>query len=191
MAKTPKRKQIDASKDWRTLFDTKYLGHQDLKIMNNGNPIVLTIKGVVKEEVKNREGADWCNLALFEEAEYKGHKVKPMILNKTNFRNLEDGFKTNVTKNFYGKKVQIYIINNQWNASEQGYTDALRLRVPELKEDKVRNFTPEERQRLANGFSQGNSFEELEGLIDFPIPEEERNKILAISKKNKKNKDNE
>lgn len=85
---------------WKKLTNPDYLGSYALL---PGEEIVATIKSVGNEEVTGADGKkETCSVVHFHE------KIKPMILNATNFKTIAKLMKTPYIEKWYGKKIQIY-----------------------------------------------------------------------------------
>lgn len=114
---------------WKKQFNYDYLGAYSLA---DGKDIVLTIKTLTKEMVTGAGGREEQLLVcrFFED-------VKPMILNKTNCKIIEDIYKTPYVEEWIGKKIQLYVQSGIKFGKE--VTDALRIRekAPEVDPVKV------------------------------------------------------
>lgn len=85
---------------YKKLFNPDYLGAYSL---DPGQELILTIKTVISEKVKNADGReDDCIVAKFKE------NVKPMILNKTNAKIIAKVLQTPYIEDWAGKQIQIY-----------------------------------------------------------------------------------
>ncbi len=94
--------------NWKNLANYDYLGAYSLD--GTGlNEIVLTISFIKKETVTAQGGAsDNCIVAYFEEKTYQDKVVvKPMVLNKTNCKNIEKIYGSFI-EDWIGKKIIIY-----------------------------------------------------------------------------------
>ncbi len=68
---------------YKNLFPSDYLGAHDLR----GRDVDLTIRAVVKEEIKTEKGPEMRACVYFEEVQAKtppGEKEKRLVLNRTN-----------------------------------------------------------------------------------------------------------
>jgi hypothetical protein len=93
---------------WKKNFNYNYLGSYSLK---EDQEVTLTITGVKKELVTSHNGEkESCTVATFEEA-VNGEK-KPMILNKTNCKIIENLYGTPYIELWAGKMITIYVDNN-------------------------------------------------------------------------------
>lgn len=88
---------------WRKILNTDYLGGFDLADdQGKFNDIVVTIKDVKRETVKDQNGKeDVCLVAHFKES------VKPMILNVTNSKTITKLLKTPYIERWAGNRIQI------------------------------------------------------------------------------------
>lgn len=112
---------------WKKLTNPKYLGAYE--ILTLGTDLILTIKSVSLEMVKGEDGKEeQCVVLKFVEPE------KPMILNKTNMKQIEKIHKTPDIEQWPGKKIQIY------SARVKAFgdiVDALRIRPTVPKEVEI------------------------------------------------------
>jgi len=134
MSKGNKTRPFELDRHWRTNFDYKHLGSHDFLDLSPKNlDLVLTIKNFYQEEIKGQEGTEWCNVVIFSETEINGFKVKPMIVNKTNLKLLEEALKSENARDFLGKKVALYV--KRGVNSFQGKVNALRFksRAPKVR----------------------------------------------------------
>lgn len=88
---------------WKKLHNPDYIGAYALE---EGKDLIVTIKSVGIEKVKNERGTEECVVAHFVE---KG--VKPMILNSTNSKIIQKIHKTPYIEQWAGKQIQLYIAN--------------------------------------------------------------------------------
>lgn len=85
---------------WKKLTNPDYLGSYALL---PGEEIIATIKSISNEEVTGADGKkEICSVVHFSE------KIKPMILNATNFKTIAKLFKTPYIEQWIGRKIQIY-----------------------------------------------------------------------------------
>lgn len=85
---------------WRNLTDMEHLRAE---CFQPGEKKVLTIKSVVREEVKDSKGAvEEKPVAYFEE------DVLPMVLNVTNCKTIEKIYGTGNIYDWIGKKIQLF-----------------------------------------------------------------------------------
>lgn len=108
---------------WKTLFTYAHLGCHDLPDAGEGkfHDLVVKILKIEKREVTT-EGGRKEMLAV---ADLYG-APKPMILNKTNFKTLEQLFGIGDYKSFEGKKITLYAAKVKGKAG--GIVDGLRIR---------------------------------------------------------------
>lgn len=112
---------------WKKLTNPNYLGAYSL---DEGQELILTIKNAQEETVIGTDGKkDNCVVCHWYENE------KPMILNKTNMKTIEELYKTPYVEEWNGKKVQIY---TEKVKAFGAVTDALR----------IRNFVPAEKKTI-------------------------------------------
>ncbi len=85
---------------WKKAFNPDYLGAYSLE---DGQDLILTVKSVGIETVTGEGGKkEDCLVAHFIENQ------KPMILNKTNCKTITKIYKTPITENWWGKKIQVF-----------------------------------------------------------------------------------
>ncbi len=103
---------------WKKEFNYSYLGAHSLA---DGNDIIVTILKTATEEVINLSGKkDNCLVVYFEET------PKPMVLNRTNSRQIEKLANSPFLEDWPGTKIQLYV---QKDVNAFGtITDALRVR---------------------------------------------------------------
>lgn len=175
-----KKKPINLKGHWKTNFNYKYLGSHDIpELVQNGKDLIVVIKEFYTETVKNERTEDDCIIA-----EFTNPAIKPMIINKTNFKNLSVAFGSTSALDFIGKSVAIYIKPNVWNGSEKA--DALRIRdiLPVVE---IPNLVESEIQSAVNFYSKyGN-------LVKFKekrtISEEQEKRIIELSESQKSEQD--
>ena len=84
---------------WKKLTNPNYLGVYSL---DDGSDMTLTIKKITNELVTGADGKkEECTICYFEE------DVKPMIMNKTNLKQIEKLMKTPMIELWYGKKITV------------------------------------------------------------------------------------
>lgn len=131
---------------WKQEFNYDYLGAYSLQPKEEK---ILTIKELKKEKVKNTDGKEQeCLVAKFVEPD-----VKPMILNKTNCKIIQNVYKTPHIEKWVGIRIIVYAVEvKAWGE----VVDALRIKKTnpdenlieeikkqyELKKDKL---TPEQK----------------------------------------------
>ncbi len=127
---------------WKALFDYKHLGCQDLPPDPN-NPgkfldMIISIKSLEKREII----VDGGRRDTVPVAELHGN-FKPMIMNKTNLRKLEELFDSTDTKDFLNKPFSIYAARVEGKAKK--IVDGLRIRddKPVIKGKVKVELTPE------------------------------------------------
>lgn len=88
---------------WRKILNTEYLGGFDLDDgQGKFEDIVVTIKDVKRETVKDQNGKDDTCLVL-----HFNEPVKPMILNVTNSKTITKLTKTPYIEKWIGSRIQI------------------------------------------------------------------------------------
>lgn len=86
---------------WKKLTNPNYLGTYALE---PDEDMIVTINHVKKEEVTSPGGdKEECTVVYFKE------NVKPLILNVTNARQIENLYGTPYIEDWAGKKIQLYI----------------------------------------------------------------------------------
>lgn len=122
--------EVNSKTHWKNQFQYDYLGAYSLV---GGIDLVLTIKSLAKEMVTGPGGRkEELLVCQFHE------DVKPMILNKTNCKIIEDLYNTPYTEDWPGKKIQLYIKSGVKFGNET--TDALRIRekAPVVDPEKIK-----------------------------------------------------
>ena len=115
---------------WRQLVNPDYIGAYSLP---NGNDITVKIKDVKKEMVTGMGGRkEECTVAHLE-------NNKPMILNSTNSRMIQNIYNTPYIEDWKGKEITLYAARTKLKGEE---VECLRIRPgvkikPELKPDTV------------------------------------------------------
>jgi hypothetical protein len=105
---------------WKTLDDPPYIGAYAFE---PDQEIVATIKFVRRETVIGEGGTkEECKVAHFEEAE-----IKPLILNATNSKTIEQIHKTPFIEDWIGKKIQLYV-QKGIRGKKGEITDGVRVR---------------------------------------------------------------
>ena len=91
---------------WKNLSNFDYFGAYSF---NESKEAILTIKEVKRERVTNNTGSsEDCVVVKFDELRYNGIVVKPMIMNKTNCKIIEELYGEFV-EDWLGKKVIVYV----------------------------------------------------------------------------------
>ena len=103
---------------WRNEFPSNYIGSQHFL---DGKDKILTIKKVQPEDLTTTDGSvKHCIVCYWVEDQL------PMILNKTNARQISKLLKENDYTKWSGKKIQIYVDHNVKAFGD--ITDGLRIR---------------------------------------------------------------
>lgn len=93
---------------WKKNFNYNYLGSYSL---NEGQEVTLTIEKINLEMVQSPNGGkDECTVVHFKE-DVNGER-KPMILNKTNCKIIEDLYNTPYIEEWKGKKITLFVDPN-------------------------------------------------------------------------------
>lgn len=100
--------------DYRSYFDSDYIGHWDLQ----GQEVTVTINRVEAGELKNEKGTSHKPIVFFE------GKQKGMVLNKTNAKTIAGLYGADTAK-WKGKKVILYPTTCQAFGQTQ---DCIRVR---------------------------------------------------------------
>jgi hypothetical protein len=112
---------------WKKMHNSDYLGAYSL---DEGKDLILTIKNVAIESVKNERGLEDCVVARFVE------KQKPMILNKTNSKLIQKIYKTPYIEEWANVKIQVYVAQVKFKGE---VVEGLRIRD---YEPKIKDLTP-------------------------------------------------
>jgi len=110
---------------WKKLDNPNYLGAYSL-LDGETKELTVTIEKVVVEKVKSQRGEEDCKVAYI-----KGQK--PMILNVTNCRIIEDIYGTPYIQDWIGKQVTLYVAKIKVHGDDM---EALRIKkeAPKLPE---------------------------------------------------------
>lgn len=122
---------------WKTLFSYDHLGCHDLPDAGAGKWHDLTVK-IVKIEKREVTGASGKK-EMLAVADLAGG-LKPMIVNKTNFRILENLFGIGDYKLFEGKTVTLYAARVEGKGKK--IVDGIRIRET-LPAKKKKELTPD------------------------------------------------
>ena len=87
-------------------------------------PTKLTVQSV-KEEQIGKPGEEELKLVV-----HWAEDAKPLVLNKTNFKSIEEVAGSGSIDKWAGTVVEIYTIHGEWFGKEQ---DAIRIRKPTKK----------------------------------------------------------
>lgn len=132
-------KQDDGT-HYRKVFDSPYLSSADIV-----GPTVLTIARVTQEPDKTKKTKDVFNTAYFVERELRpGEKLKPMILNATNSKLMNQYAGSPYIEDWGDRRVIVYVDNAVKFGKD--LVEGLRLRIPPSR--KV--LTPESGQAWIN-----------------------------------------
>jgi len=109
---------------WKTLFDYKYLGCQDLPRdpNNRATDLVVSIIKIEKQEVVGEK----ARKDILPVAQLHGAK-KPMILNKTNLATLATLFDSSEYEDYIGKPFTLY--SAKVKGKSGGIVEGLRIRT--------------------------------------------------------------
>lgn len=92
---------------FRVLFPSQYLAAHDL----NGKDVVLTIRGLVVEELKTERGSEKKPVVYFVETQKKAEREKTdekrLVLNKTNAKLIAEMYGSEVN-DWSGKRITVY-----------------------------------------------------------------------------------
>ena len=125
---------------YRKVFDSPYLSSADIV-----GPTALTIARVTQELDKTKKTKDTFNTAYFVERELRpGEKLKPMILNATNSKVMNQLAGSPFIEDWGNRRVIVYVDNAVRFGKET--VEGLRLRIPPSR--KV--LTPESGQAWTN-----------------------------------------
>ena len=134
---------------WKKLDNPNYLGAYSL-MDGQQKELTATIEKVVVEDVKNERGTESCKVMYL-----KGHK--PMILNTTNSRIIEQIYDTPYIEDWSGKVITIYIARIK---AFGDMIDCLRIRKEKPKAKAKPDLLPTDQKNwdkvltaLQNGFT--------------------------------------
>jgi len=159
---------------WKNNFQFDHLGsHDHIALSKDGKDLIAKIISFHKKPSKDLKGKD-CIVTIAKLQLQNGKEIKPMIINKTNFRALIKAYKSEDIADFIGKYVAIFIKPNVMNG-ESG----LRFRefAPSLE---LPDIIPSEYERAALRYLE-------EGNMDFTrkhrkISAEQETAIIELSK---------
>jgi len=155
---------------WKKLDNPNYLGCYSL-MDGEEREITVTIQKVVQEEVKNERGSESCKVAYFKE------NVKPMILNTTNSKTIEEIYQTPYIEDWKGQKITIYIARFKAFGS-----DTTGLRIRKQKPQKP-EFTPSHKKwdGAVKALKENNiTIDDIE--VNFRISDENKNLLIEQSR---------
>ncbi len=101
---------------WRRLLNLNYLGAHSLV---KGKDLIVEIEKVLKENIKDHTGQNEDKTVLY----FKGQK--PMILNSTNGKTIQNLYDTPYIEEWIGKKITLYATKIK---AFGDWTDCLRIR---------------------------------------------------------------
>lgn len=127
---------------WRNEFKSNYFGSHLMP--ENGKDVILTIKEAKPEELMTTDGSTKHSLVIY----WKEDQL-PMVLNKTNARQIAKLLKENDYTKWSGKRVQIYVDHKVKAFGD--VVDGLRIRS-KLPED-VQVFCEECGQKITPAFN--------------------------------------
>lgn len=114
---------------WKKLTNPDYIGAYE--VLTVGHDLVLTIKSIKNEMVTGEGGKkEECTVAHFAEP------VKPMILNKTNLKSIQNLYEDPFIEHWIGKKIQIFAAKVKFGKET---VDGLRIRPTIPEEPKQAN----------------------------------------------------
>ena len=100
------------------VFQSNYLGQDDL-----GSPTVVVIHEAVMDKVKDDDGRPQDKLVLH----FKADKLKPWIVNSTNWQTIEDSYGDD-TDGWIGKPIEVYVDPNVMFGKKK--VGGVRVRIP-------------------------------------------------------------
>ena len=157
---------------WRKAFDSPYLASWDLE-----KPITLTISHVVSEKNKMRKNVTH-NVAYFQEAELrKGEKMKPMILNATNCKTLQEITGHVFIEGWMGARVAIYVEANVKGADGQ---DTQGLRIMKARALPTLTVNHEKYQGAVGAYRKSKTLDAVKR--HFNVPAEVETAIIEAAK---------
>lgn len=87
---------------WKKLTNPNYMG--DYSLPADGGDLIVTIKAVRYEDVKNPKGQTEQKVV----AHFHENGIKPMILNKTNMKTITKIYGTPYIEEWPGRAIQVY-----------------------------------------------------------------------------------
>lgn len=134
-----------AKTHWKNVGDNNnYLGSYSFNDVVK--EVVVTIDKIESQEVTSPVGKkELCIVALFKETEVNGIKIKPMILNATNCKRIEELYGSPYIEDWAGKRIIIMKTMTDF-AGEKVPCLRIKHEVPpfkakEVKQDKIYNCT--------------------------------------------------
>lgn len=165
-------KESDTRTHWKNLFDYKYLGAQDFE---EDKDLILTVKEFYAEEVESERGKEDCIICSFEE------EVKPMVINKLNFKSLSKVYKTTYAEDFIGQKIQLFIKKNQRIFGK--LLDVIRIREVKPKKQKKPVLKKTELVNAVNELNKSGNLEKVKQHRTITPAQEKKIKELAKTEK--------
>jgi len=162
---------------WKKQFNYDYLGSYSLEDGSNSKDVVLTISEIKKVDVVGENGKkEPCTVAYFVE---KADWIKPMILNRTNCKNIEKALSTPFIEEWSGKKIQIGIERGIKAFGE--YVDALRVRpkVPNVVKPELTETIPAFKNAVEH-IKKGGDWSTIESR--YTVSETMKTKIKELAK---------
>lgn len=171
MSKKNKELPFDLDAHWKTNFNYPYLGSHDFdQFKTNGKDAIITVKRFYRKEVESANGTEICNVVEFVE------NCKDMIVNKENFANLQQAYRTPNGRGLLGKRVYLYVKNGVQSFGKK--VDALRFRAIPVKEKPA--IKQSEARKAAEYYLENGHFEQWESVR--LISPETKQKLIELSK---------
>lgn len=122
---------------WQQFFDKEYLGSHNF---DDGEQKIVVIKSASKKAVTKPGGKkDDCLVVEFEQTEGK-EPVKPMVVNVTNSKAIQQVSGSRFIENWAGTKITLYVDHSVKFAGKT--VDGIRVRVDGMKAQKE-HLSPE------------------------------------------------
>lgn len=101
-------------------------------------PVVSTVKAAIEEDIKGLDGKEQKKVVL-----YFAKKLKPLPLNRTNFKSVMDICGSDDSDDFPGTKIELFKQPNV--RGPNGLTDGVRIRAPGAAEkQKLKKAAPKD-----------------------------------------------
>lgn len=138
---------MDKLTHWKKLTNPDYLGSY---AFDEGQDLIVTIKSVVNQLVTSPDGKKETEPVMY----FMETGIKPLVLNKTNSKQIEKLLKTPYVEQWAGKKIQLYV---QHGVKAFGdVVDAVRVR-PFLPVEKTKEYICSECGGKIEGFGSSSA----------------------------------
>lgn len=138
---------------WRKQDNPNYLGAYSL-MDGETKDLTVIIEKVVTEEVKNERGSESCRVAHLKDS-------KPLILNTTNSKIIENIYGTPYIEDWKGKPITLYVAKIRAFGDE---IECLRIRNTQPKDKQLPQLLPSDSinwNNAVNGLKNGYTIDQV------------------------------